>query len=447
MSYFDKGPGVSWTIAMGTRLFGDTVFGVRFFAVLLSIATGWWVFILGRRLFDPKVGLCALLLAAVVPMYAVGAILMTIDPLSVFFWVIAAYAFWRGWTSGWTPWWVLAGAFVGLGALCKYVNLLELLAFGSFLVIERGSSSRPVLFRFALLLVVAFLLCTPMLYWSAQHDWASMRHLVERGGIEAGWRFSPPQALSFLGQQAGVISPVIFIGVIWAVLWPGPLLERRRVEVRFVQTLFLPLFLFYLILSLNKTGQPNWTAPAYIGGLILLSARILPLLASPGKFRVASACGVGLAILLTILLHNNTAWLHLPPRKDPLDRARGSRDLAGQLESLMKQNDAKFLIASKYSTASLMAFYVSGHPHVYLPDTRPRVDNQFSIWPGYEVERSGSNAVFVTEFDQIPPNVTRDFRTTDSLGVITSEQDGRIIQRYQAWICRDLVASRSVITP
>ena len=34
-SYFSKGPGVAWTIYVGTMLFGDMEFGVRFFAVLL----------------------------------------------------------------------------------------------------------------------------------------------------------------------------------------------------------------------------------------------------------------------------------------------------------------------------------------------------------------------------------------------------------------------------
>src|SRR5262245_6653367 len=33
-SYRDKGPAVAWTIALGTWLFGDTVFGLRFFSVL-----------------------------------------------------------------------------------------------------------------------------------------------------------------------------------------------------------------------------------------------------------------------------------------------------------------------------------------------------------------------------------------------------------------------------
>jgi 4-amino-4-deoxy-L-arabinose transferase-like glycosyltransferase len=44
LSYRDKGPLVAWTIAVGTHLFGDTVFGVRFFAVLLSAGTAFQLF-------------------------------------------------------------------------------------------------------------------------------------------------------------------------------------------------------------------------------------------------------------------------------------------------------------------------------------------------------------------------------------------------------------------
>ena len=29
-SYRDKGPAIAWTIALGTQLFGQTVFGIRF---------------------------------------------------------------------------------------------------------------------------------------------------------------------------------------------------------------------------------------------------------------------------------------------------------------------------------------------------------------------------------------------------------------------------------
>ena len=49
-SYRDKGPAVAWTIALGTKLFGNTVFGVRFFAVMLGTGTGALLFLLARRL-------------------------------------------------------------------------------------------------------------------------------------------------------------------------------------------------------------------------------------------------------------------------------------------------------------------------------------------------------------------------------------------------------------
>ena len=45
-SYRDKGPAVAWTIALGTKIFGNTVFGIRFFAVALSTATGALLFLM-----------------------------------------------------------------------------------------------------------------------------------------------------------------------------------------------------------------------------------------------------------------------------------------------------------------------------------------------------------------------------------------------------------------
>ena len=108
-SYRDKGPGIAWTIALGTKLFGNTVFGIRFFAVMLSTATGALIFLLARRLYDDRVALWCLLMAAVMPMMAVGSILMTIDSLSVFFWALAHPDFLEGHSSRQSLRLVLAG--------------------------------------------------------------------------------------------------------------------------------------------------------------------------------------------------------------------------------------------------------------------------------------------------------------------------------------------------
>ncbi len=53
--YLDKGPVIAWFISAGTALFGQTVFGIRFFATLLALGTGIGIFFLARRLFSDRV--------------------------------------------------------------------------------------------------------------------------------------------------------------------------------------------------------------------------------------------------------------------------------------------------------------------------------------------------------------------------------------------------------
>lgn len=168
-SFFDKGPGAAVTIWLGTHLFGDTVFGVRFFAVLLSAATGIALFVLARILFSQRVACWTLLVALFMPLYAVGSILMTIDPLSIFFWTLAAITFWKATKSDGIFFWILTGAFVGLGMLAKYTNLVELLCFAIFCCWscdERRQFKRP---HFYLMLAITCCFALPMVIWNVEH--------------------------------------------------------------------------------------------------------------------------------------------------------------------------------------------------------------------------------------------------------------------------------------
>lgn len=445
LSYFDKGPGVAWTIALGRSLFGDTVLGIRIFSVLLSVATGWWLFLLARRLFDERIAFGALLLTGIIPLFATGAILMTIDPLSVFFWTVAAYAFWVAVERDRLWLWVLTGALVGAGALCKYINLFQIVCFIMFLAADATRRKRLWSPGLGLMIITALLMCLPMVIWNAQHHWVAVRHLAERGALDRAWRFSLTEPLSFLGQQAGVISPVFFVGTLIAVFSRGPdsKPETRAAATRYLKALFIPIFLMYLALSVNKAGQPNWTAPAYVAGVILLSARFLPSLLDARQWRRTAIAGGVLAFVTTFLMHGNTAMLHLPPKRDPLDRVRGSVDLSAKIDALLPGSGATYVIANKYSTASLLMFYLKGNPRTYLPDTLPRIDNQFSIWPGYASEPAGSSALLVTDFDFLPESVKRDFEKVDWLADIEAVGDGRKVGKYHAYIARNRGGAKS----
>jgi 4-amino-4-deoxy-L-arabinose transferase-like glycosyltransferase len=432
--YLDKGPVIAWIIAAGTALFGQTVFGIRFFAVILSSATGIGIYLLARRLFSDRVALWALIMAGVVPLFAVGAILMTIDTPYVFFWTFAALAFWRAKDRTRLAPWALTGVLVGLGMLSKYTGAFELISFAVFCLVH--PPSRKHLFRgsFWTMVLVALLFLLPVLYWNWANDWPTSRFLFHRGALDEQPHINPLNPLVFLGGQAGVLSPVIFVGMILLIFWPGLTKPEERDEVTYLLTLFAPLFLFYLFISFQQTSQANWAAAAYVSGLILLAFKWSKLAPKFAWARWLGLIGLLVALAETGALHE-TAWLHLPPGKDPLDRARGSRDLAAQIDSLETETGVRVVIANKYMTAALLSFYLPGQPDTFMPVSSAPY-NQIVLWPTYRQVRPTDDALFVSDFDRLPASLNEDFPSIERVGELVTREDGRKIKRFYIFHCR-----------
>src|SRR5437870_9183477 len=129
-AYFSKGPAIAFVIRASTSVFGANEFGVRFFSPLLSAGTSVLLFYFARRLFNPTAGLWAVIAVNVTPIFNVGAFLMTIDALSVFFWLAAMFTFWLALEKSpyFTWYWPLTGLLFGLGFLSKYTNAFELVS-------------------------------------------------------------------------------------------------------------------------------------------------------------------------------------------------------------------------------------------------------------------------------------------------------------------------------
>src|SRR5256714_7010216 len=155
-AYFSKGPGVAFALRASTMIFGDNEFGVRFFSPLLGAGTSLLLFYLGRRMFNAQTALWAVIGLNATPIFNIGSFVMTIDPLSLFFWVAAMFSFWRVVErSPKFSWhWLLTGVFIGLGILCKYTNafgLLSVIAVLALIPKLRAEVRRP---GFYLMLVI-----------------------------------------------------------------------------------------------------------------------------------------------------------------------------------------------------------------------------------------------------------------------------------------------------
>jgi len=438
LSYFSKGPAVAYTIAAGTALWGANNFGVRFFAVMLSAGTAWQMFLLARRLYDETTALIAILIANVVPLYAIGAVVMTIDPLSAFFWMWAANLFSRAIQKEHLLDWLLAGFAVGCGFLAKYLNALELLAFLAFLLLV--PSRRHLLLKpgFWLMLVGAGLCTTPVLWWNWRHGWISASQLGNRGHLNGPFDLHLSTFWNFLSMQAVVISPWLFLALLLSVA----IVIVRRFGAKngkygeadlLLLLIFLSVFLLYAVLAFHLKEEPNWPAVSYLTLIILLASHWRKMLLTGVKGQPFIILAFGFAWLQTLLMHD-TQFLHLPQKMDPMGRVAGWSQIASRLDGLRNEQHADVLIADAYKEASVFSFLLPDKAFIYTLRHSPPA-NQYDFWPGY-TEAHPKCALWITG-ESSPTALQHDFNTITFVERVVVSFHGKPFREYTIYRCEN----------
>jgi 4-amino-4-deoxy-L-arabinose transferase-like glycosyltransferase len=398
--YYSKGPMVAFTILASTSLFGQTEFGVRFFSPLLGLGTSLLVYWLARKLYREQIAFWAALSLNLIPIFNVGSVVMTIDPLSIFFWTAALCTFWEAIQTSTANlvFWVLTGVLIGIGFLCKYTNAAQLFSIVLILLFApklRAEFRRPGLY----LLLAAFLpFIIPPLVWNQQHEWITLSHLSSRGGLDRSFSPNFSDVAEFVGGHLAVYSPLLFCGLLAAMV--GSLRRVfKQTKVLFLLGFALPLLLGYLLLSFQKSGEPNWTAPAFISlGILAAAWWYAPARDRRGVGIFCLAALITGAVMSLLVLNTDVLravgipWTY---RLDPSSRLRGWKTAAEAIADFRQRFEAKagqkaFLIGNKYQTASMLSFYLSdrrvegpGHPPVYIPESQD-FQNEFSFWPRYD---------------------------------------------------------------
>jgi 4-amino-4-deoxy-L-arabinose transferase-like glycosyltransferase len=400
LSYFSKGPGIALSMWLSTHLFGPTVFGIRVFSPLLALGTCLLLFSFTRRLYGEAAGIWAVLLFTFAPISQVGALVMTIDPLSIFFWMAALYTFWLALekSPAFSAWWPITGALIGLGFLAKYTNAMQLLSILLVLVLTpkyRREFRQP---GFYVLLAVFAIFLAPVIVWNSQHAWITLLHLKARGGLDSAPRFRPLSFPTFLFLHLGVYSPLIFAAMLGVFVWAWKK-ARAHFKPRFLLAFSLPLFALYALLAFKQPGEPNWTAPATLSLGILTVVFWLELAQEKRWARIYAVAALALGGIMSLVVIDTDlvryAGLPLSHSIDPSARARGWQTAAERVEAIRTAYEAEhgqpvFLIANKYGTAASLGFYLphprrelEDHPPVYVPESA-WPENQFYFWPRYD---------------------------------------------------------------
>ncbi len=462
LSYYSKPPMIAYTQFLGTTLFGDTMFGVRFFSPVITAVISFLMLRFLAREVSVRAGMFFVFVCAAAPMPAVGAVLMTIDPLSVLFWSLALLSGWTAVQQDSQRAWLWTGFWMGLGFLSKYTALFQLACWLVFFALwqpARAQLKKPGPY----LALAVMALCTiPVLIWNAQNGWPTVTHLAERAGLDTAWKFTPNFLIDFTLAEIGLLNPVLFVGMLWACVGMWRHSERRPLCV-YLFCMGAPLFIGYWLYTIRARVQPNWIAPA-----------ILPLFAlmvvywherwkaGATKVKWLGIGAIGFGIVVVTLLHETRligklTGKHLPAHLDPLTRVRGwesaARVVEGELKKLGREGKPVFVIGYHYGITGLLSFYmpagragVKTDPVVFYR-TAQRPSNQFYFWPGYRGHRQGQNALYVevvkSPLNGVPPEpppelLREEFASITDLGTFPVEYRGNIVRSLRLVACRGL---------
>ncbi len=399
-SYYSKGPGVAWIIWASTQTLGSTEYAIRIPAAIAAAVGAFAVARMAKDHFDDqRLVFISALLYACVPGFAFAAMVMTIDSPYIACWAFASFYALRAILKDSPTSWLHFGLWIAIGFIFKYTILLLLP--GVLLALLITKSYRPKLNRkcFTLGLLVSTLGLLPVLLWNANHDWATIRHLLGHLGAPGGdtqptaaYQADPWTVLwmlEYIGLQLVVGGPVVFLAIFAHLnARKHASIQTQRVIVTCI-ALSLPILAFYFLVSLVTQTEGNWAMAGFVTLIPPAAWAVIDGVQRtdhPVKFAWGAAIVMGTAIFL---MFPGATWLAKQPiigQYLPLNRMNGMREHAAAaakvIDELRQSTGLEPLIMSEhYGRASLLAFYLPGQPTVYT--TSAQVGGrktQYDMW-------------------------------------------------------------------
>lgn len=388
-SYYSKGPGIALLIRAATELLrSDAEWAIRTVPTVSFAIVGIAMAILARALAPAsrRAPLFAALLAMLIPGFQGSALLATIDAPFLACWAVAIVAFASLDTRvrDGRPLAVPALAFgilCGLGFLVKYTMLLLPLGFLLFHSIDPPKAPIRSRIRGAAIAIGAATLCAiPVLVWNAQRGWPTIRHLLGHLGIagsdvpgdaDVPWTFNPMHPLEFLGAQFALVGPALIIMLLALRDRTASATTDHDARPKRIHPLLacagLPILLLYIAVSFLTDAEGNWALPAYISLGVLAAAAAARAFESrtrpPIHFLLNASLAYGLIVLIGIPALPALERIPSLAPVIPLHRIIGGRAeariLAAQLTELRAHGAPDpFVLADRYTRASLMAYYL-----------------------------------------------------------------------------------------
>lgn len=421
--YHDQAPMIAWAIKLFTSLLGHTEMAVRLPSILaMTVASAYLAAIAGRW-SSPAAAFYTALLSQGVLFFNVGGLLATADGLQAAGWAAASYHVARAYEEDSWSQWLISGFCFGCGLLSKYTMVIFLPCAFGYGLFTAGHRSRLAGIRPYLGVLLGSLMFMPVIYWNAVNGWKSVRHVAYLGGANDSFALHFNYLAEYLGSQAGLLSPLVFILILMA--WQQAVKKENRAAnwlYSYLVFTSLPMVAGFALLSLHTRVYGNWPGAGYLTACVLAAALFTDKAAiindRARRFRQRLwPWAIGTAYLLTalVLLQVVRPLLPLPTGLDRTStEIYGWQELGRKADETFKsmpRTDRTFLFGLKYQIASELAFYAPGQPQTVSINKWQR-PNVYDYW-WEDADLLGWDAVGVTYHAEDLPQLREIFERVE----------------------------------
>ena len=289
----------------------------RLLTALLSIGTILVVYLIGARMYDPRVGLLAALFLIFSPVHNKISHYMVPDVPMLFFMMLTFLFIWQIYKKGLPRYYLLAGLFAGLASATKYggqMLFLPLFLAHLFRQLEDRTVWWKIIFNLKLIssglvFIAAFVVTSPYMILDFQRFWKDFqwqsKHLYQTGHFgsstaEPAWIFYLREGFR---ENIGLISQFLVLG--------GLVLGFVRHKQREIILFSYPLVLFFMVggwkakavrYLMPMTPFFILIAAGFLGYLLSLWLKSSPAGAAASRKRQGRILLAG-AVILVLLFH------------------------------------------------------------------------------------------------------------------------------------------------
>lgn len=491
--YFPLGGVVpAFIVKVGTFIFGDSEFGVRFFGIVISTLSIWCFYLLIRSTIDAGTAAWVILIVITCPIIHLGSVLFTSVGLGVQFGLIGLYFLWNSLLKSKVSsvqlmscsaiFYMLAVNSHPIGYLLVLPSLVALIVIKRW----RARWKNFGLWVWGLIIIIGSL---PIILWLGFSDIGKSVSLYWMAEFQYLKHMNPSIYINKLIQALLGYNPLLLIGVSFAVINSIKKYKNSRdYGLIFLAFHALPPLLIGFALSIESRSGILWLVPGMIIGIAILAEQWGDFLKNPNQRILIRTFTIIVSIILSVAISSLdiVRITNLPLNKqnhqsvfgtnnekqtipDPSMRLQGWDSFAEHLGKVIEGlNDKPFLIGNSWQTSSLLSFYLK-HNFDNISESlinedvivQPVADltepDTFIAWSKYATlltknnspsQYSRKNALYISntnetnEENEIDSRISNSFQEVKKISEVVLHRGKTSLRKIQIYLCIDYQGER-----